>query len=119
MLIRGRSGGSEKPERADPGAGVEDQRLAGGQGQLDAGGVAAVAVHLRPGCRDRTARAPDPDPHPTTSWRPVVTSRACSSSTGQKITIAPEAPLAAPTIGIALAAIRCLIPSAERTENSS
>ena len=75
MLIRGRSGEQREAEGADAGAGVEDQRLAGGQGQLDAGGVAAVAVHLRPGGRDRTARAPDPDPHPTTSWRPVVTSR--------------------------------------------
>ena len=52
-----------EPEAADPGAGVEDQLLAAGQGHLHARGVAAVAVHVRPGGRDRAARAPDLELH--------------------------------------------------------
>ena len=58
-----RRGGQVEAERADPGARVEDQVLAAVEGELHAGRVAAVAVHLRPRGGDRASRAPDLDLH--------------------------------------------------------
>ena len=50
-------------ERPDSGAGVEDQLVAARERHLDARGVAAVAVHMRPRRRHGAARAPHLDLH--------------------------------------------------------
>src|SRR5829696_283827 len=52
------------PEAANAGAGVDDQGGAVGELELDAGGVAPIAVHLRPGGRNRPACPPYLDLHP-------------------------------------------------------
>ena len=51
------------PELADPGAGVEDQRRAVGELELDARGVAAVADGGGSRRGERSPRAPDADDH--------------------------------------------------------
>src|SRR3954468_22014118 len=50
--------GLRQPEAADAGPGVERQQRAVGEGDADAGGVAAVADRFRSGGRDRAARPP-------------------------------------------------------------
>ena len=92
-------------ERPDAGAGVEDQLLAARERDLDAGRVAAVAVHLRPRRRDGAARAPDLDLHQPPS--PF-------SESGQKRIIAPDDPCSEATIGNALASIEIRSPLAAR-----
>ena len=73
--------------------------LAARQGELDARRVAAVAVHLRPGRRDRAARAPDLDPH---HRRPRSPRAARTGSSPRTI------PCSEATIGKALASISML-----------
>ncbi len=81
-----------------PGAGVERQQRAVGEGDPDAGGVAAVADRLRPRGGDRAARAPELDLHqcPVPLLEPA----------GQKTAIAPCEPCAV-RIGKAETSIRC------------
>ncbi len=69
----GRLVGERQAEAADAGAGVERQHRAVGEGDADAGGVAAVADRLRPRGGDRAARAPELDLH--LSGRPRCWSR--------------------------------------------
>ena len=80
---------------------------------LHAGGVPAVAVHLRPRGRDRASRAPDLDPHRRASSPPFV------ARGGQKRIIAPEDPSSEATIGKALDSISCSSPLAERIRNTA
>ena len=78
--------------------------------ELHARRVAPVAVHLRPRGRDRSARAPDLDPHE---------SSPLSSSRGQKKIIAPEDPSSEATIGNALDSIERLLPLADLIVNTA
>src|SRR5262249_23663377 len=55
--------GEGEAEIADPGAGVEREQRAVGEGDADAGGVAAVADRVGPGGGDRAARAPELELH--------------------------------------------------------
>ena len=63
-ITLGRSRAEGQAERADAGAGVEDDQGAVGQAHLDARGVPAVADRLRAGRGERSAAAPDLRPHP-------------------------------------------------------
>src|SRR3954449_7254963 len=74
--------GLGEAETADPGAGVECEERAVGEGDADAGGVAAVADRFRTGGRDRAARPPELDLHAGAAPLPPV-------SEGQKTAIAP------------------------------
>ena len=78
------------------------------EGELHAGRVPAVAVHLRPRGGDRASRAPDLDPHRGTS-SPLFAFR------GQKRIIAPEDPSSEATIGKVLDSISCSV-SARRAD---
>ena len=99
----GRLGREGEAEVADPGAGVEDEERAVGEGDADAGGVAAVADRLRAGGGDRAAGPPEVDLHGRPrSWRRCLrrggarastASAGNSSSTGQKIAIAALRPV--------------------------
>src|SRR5204863_9872488 len=105
-----RRAGQVEAQRADPGAGVEDDVLAARQGDLHAGGIAAVAIHLGPGRRDRSASSPDLEPPGL-----ALPLRSC----GQKKIIAPDDPSSEATIGKALDSISCLPPLAERIVNTA
>jgi hypothetical protein len=50
-------------ERADPGSGVEDERVSTIQSDFDTGGVAAVAERFGAGGGKRSAAAPHPGLH--------------------------------------------------------
>src|SRR5438477_2293058 len=88
-------------QAADAGPGVEDERAAVGQSQLDARRVAPVARRLRARSRNRPARAPDLDLH------------AAPSPAIQKKIIAPWKP-SAPMIGRPLTSTSCSPPAADR-----
>src|SRR5215213_11253083 len=81
----GRLVGQRQAEAADPGARVERQHRAVGEGDADAGGVAAVADRFRPGGRDRAARPPELDLHAGPAPLPFF-------KEGQKTAIAPCEP---------------------------
>src|SRR5205814_8291462 len=76
-------------ERPDPGAGIEDQRHAFTERDLDAGGVAAVGDRVGPRCRHGAAAAPDGDAHAAYSRQKIATmptnSSACANS-GKAVT---------------------------------
>ena len=98
-------------EAADAGAGVERQHRAVGEGDADAGGVAAVADGFRPRGGDRSARAPELDLHAGSAPLPL-------RSEGQKTAIAPCEPCAV-RIGKAETSTSCWVPSVERTVSSA
>src|SRR5262249_40863371 len=98
--------GDAEAEGPDPGASVEDQPLAAAEGHLDAGGVAAVAVHPRPRTGDRAPRTPNLHP-------PALASVAAR---GHQRIIAPVSSAPDPTSGNALASIVCSAPSTLRMQ---
>ena len=106
----GRLVGQGEAEAADPGAGVERQHRAVGEGDADAGGVAAVADRFRPRGRDRPPRSPELDLHAGPAPLP--------SAAGQKTAIAPCEPCAV-WIGKAETSTSCWVPSVERTVSSA
>ena len=92
-------------EAADAAAGVERQQRAVGEGDADAGGVAAIADRLRPGGGDRAARPPELDLHAGCAPLPFVPA-------GQKIAMPPWEPWAV-RIGKAETSTSWLAPSLE------
>src|ERR1700710_423745 len=92
-------------EAADAAAGVERQQRAVGEGDADAGGVAAVADRLRPRGGNRAARAPELDLHSGRVPLPFV-------PVGQKIAMPPWEPCAV-RIGKAETSTAWLAPSDE------
>src|SRR5436190_23534261 len=95
----------------DPRARVENQLLAVSEVELDARGVAPVAVHLRSRRGYRAPGAPDLDPHPSAP-EPVFAS-------GAKKRIAPEDPSSDATIGKALDSITCSAPRDDRIRKTA
>ena len=101
----GRLRGEGEAEVADPGAGIEGQQRSVGEGDADAGGVAAVADRVGPRGRDRASRAPELELH--------LSARPRSTEVGQKTAIAPWVPCGV-RIGKAEASTLWRWPSVER-----
>src|SRR5439155_20630228 len=59
----GHGPGGWQPELASAGAAVEDDHRPVGGPDLDAGRIPAIARRLRPGCGDRSTRAPEAQLH--------------------------------------------------------
>src|SRR5690349_17262302 len=76
--------GDADAEAADAGARVDDQRGAIGELELDARGVAAVAVHLRPRCRNRASGPPHLHSHRTLTFSSLLPGayRGSAAATG-------------------------------------
>ena len=92
------------PELADPGAGVEDQRRAVGELELDARGVAAVTDGGGSRRGERSPRAPDADYHG-------------AAGGSQKIDITPTTSSGCERSGNAVTVISCSRPSRPRNAN--